>query len=105
TGVIDMNALAPIHVTQTSYNPVATSNVVLSANLPATPKTGTATTASPISSQISVYDALGTAHTVTLNWVQNATSDWSLQVNVPDDITAADRGMAQIQFGALSGSG
>ncbi|MFL5287679.1 MAG: flagellar hook-basal body complex protein [Rhodopila sp.] len=104
TGVIDMNALAPIHVTQTSYNPVKTTDVVLSANLPATPKTGTGTAASPISSQISVYDALGTAHTVTLNWVQNAKSDWSLSINVPDDTTAANRGTAEIQFGALSGN-
>ena len=72
TGVVNQNTLPPIQVTQTVYNPVATSNVTLSANLPATPASGTATPASPISSDIDVYDALGTMHTVTLNWVQNA---------------------------------
>jgi flagellar hook protein FlgE len=103
TSLVDMNALAPIHVTQTSYNPVKTSNVVLSANLPAAPKIDPSTgTAAPISSQISVYDALGTAHTVTLNWTQTVKSDWTLQINALDDIVDEDRGTAQIQFGALS---
>ncbi len=37
TGVVNQNALVPIQVTQTVYNPVATANVTLSANLPATP--------------------------------------------------------------------
>ena len=70
TGVADQNALVPIQVNQSTYNPVATQNVTLSANLPATPTAGTATTASPLSSQITVYDSLGTAHSVTLNWSQ-----------------------------------
>ena len=35
TSVANQNALAPIQVTQTVYNPVATSSVSLSANLPA----------------------------------------------------------------------
>lgn len=104
TNAVDQNALAPIQVSQSSYNPVATSDVTLSANLPATPASGTGTAASPISSQISVYDALGTAHTVTLNWVQNAANDWTVSVSVPDDTTSANRGSAEVQFGALSGN-
>jgi len=60
--------------------------------------------ASPISSDIDVYDALGTIHTVTLNWVQNARDDWTVSVNVPDDIAASARGTADVQFGALSGN-
>ena len=72
TSVVNQNALAPIQVSQSTYNPVATTSVTLSANLPDTPTAGTATAASPLSSQITVYDALGTAHTVTLNWTQNA---------------------------------
>jgi flagellar hook protein FlgE len=99
SGVVNQNALAPIQVTQTVYNPVATSNVTLSANLPATPATGTATPASPISSDIDVYDALGTMHTVTLNWVQTAADTWSVQVNSPDDTAAGDRGTADVDFG------
>ncbi len=59
TGVANQNALVPIQVNQSTYNPVATQNVTLAANLPATPTTGTATTASPLSSQITVYDLAG----------------------------------------------
>jgi len=84
TGVANQNALAPIQVNQSTYNPVATENVTLSANLPATPAAGTADTASPLSSQITVYDSLGTAHAVNLNWVKNSTNNWTVQVQVPD---------------------
>jgi flagellar hook protein FlgE len=105
TNVVDQNALVPIQVSQSTYNPVATSNVTLSANLPATPATNTATAASPLSSQITVYDALGTAHPVTLNWTQNAANTWSVQVSVPDSTTGTtDAGTADVQFGALSGN-
>jgi flagellar hook protein FlgE len=105
TNLVDQNALVPIQVSQSTYNPVATSNVTLSANLPATPAPNTATAASPLSSQITVYDALGTAHSVTLNWTQNAANDWSVQVTVPDSTTGtADAGSADVQFGSLSGN-
>jgi flagellar hook protein FlgE len=105
TGVADQNALVPIQVSQSTYNPVATSNVTLSANLPATPTAGTATAAAPLSSQITVYDALGTAHTVTLNWSQNASNDWDVQISVPDSTTGTtDAGTADVQFGTLSGN-
>ena len=104
TNAVNQNALIPIQVNQSTYNPVATSNVTLAANLPATPSAGTATSTAPLSSQISVYDALGTAHTVTLNWTQNAANDWSVQVTVPDSKTGTtDAGAAQVRFGSLSG--
>jgi flagellar hook protein FlgE len=66
TGVVNQNTLTPIRVSQTVFNPIATGNVSISANLPATPAPGTATTGNPIQSDIDVYDAMGTAHTVTL---------------------------------------
>ena len=79
--------------------------MTLAANLPATPTAGTATSAAPLSSQITVYDALGTAHTVTLNWSQNAANDWNVQVSVPDSTTGTtDAGTADVQFGAPSGN-
>jgi flagellar hook protein FlgE len=99
TGIVNQNTLQPIQVTQTVYNPVSTSTVTLSANLPATPATGTATPGSPISSDIDVYDSLGTMHTVTLNWVKTAQDTWSVQVASPDDTTATDRGTADVDFG------
>jgi flagellar hook protein FlgE len=105
TGVVNQNALVPIQVSQQTFNPVSTSNVTLAANLPATPTASTGTAASPLSSQITVFDALGTAHTVTLNFSQNAANDWNVQINVPDSTTGStDAGAADIQFGALSGN-
>ena len=63
TGVVNQNTLTPIQVSQTVFNPIATGNVTISANLPATPAPGTATAGNPIQSDIDVYDAMGTAHT------------------------------------------
>jgi flagellar hook protein FlgE len=99
TGIVNENSLAPIQVTQTALNPVPSANVNLSANLPATPAAGTGTAASPISSDITVYDSLGTAHTVTLGWSQNATDDWTLSVTAPNALTPAI-GTADVQFGS-----
>eukprot|EP01037_Dinobryon_pediforme_P009699 gene9699-9763_t len=99
TGVVNRNAVAPIQINQTVFKPVATSAVSLSANLPATPSSG-----SVVSSQVDVYDGLGTAHAVTLNWVRNATNDWTVSVNVADDVNAAARGSADVQFGGTSGN-
>lgn len=106
TGVVDQNQLSPIQVTQLSYNPVATTSVTLSANLPATPASGTATATSPLSSQITVYDALGTAHMVTLNWTQTATNDWSVQLSYadPSNGSTVDAGTADVSFGSASGN-
>jgi flagellar hook protein FlgE len=104
TGNVDQNSLEPIQVTQTVFNPVPTGTVTLSANLPATPAGTTGSATNPISSDINVYDALGTVHTVSLNWVQNAANDWTVTVNSPDDINATNLGTADVQFGALSGN-
>ncbi len=98
TGVVNQNAIAPIQVAQSSLNPVATTTVDLSANLPATPATGTATAASPISSDIDVYDALGTAHSVQLAWTQNSANDWTVTVTAPTAATPTV-GTAEVQFG------
>jgi flagellar hook protein FlgE len=101
SGVANQNTLQPIQVTQTVYNPVATTDVTLSANLPATPTAGTATAAAPISSDIDVYDALGTMHTVTLNWVQVTPDNWTVQISSPDDVAVPnkDMGTADVSFG------
>jgi flagellar hook protein FlgE len=100
TGIVNQNALVPIQIAQTALNPVATSNVNLAANLPATPAAGTATLATPISSDITVYDALGTAHNVTLGWSQNAANDWTVTVTAPSAATP-DIGTADVQFGSI----
>ena len=94
TSVVNQNRVAPIQVSQSVYNPVATSEVTLAANLPATPAS-----AVPVSSQVSVYDALGTQHTVNLNWTQVATNQWTVGVDIPDDTVAAASGTATVNFG------
>jgi flagellar hook protein FlgE len=99
TGVVNRTALGPIQITQTQYNPVATSSVTLQANLPATPAATT-----PVSAQIDVYDSLGTSHTVTLDWTQTSPNVWSVSINAPDDTAAAARGTATVSFGAASGN-
>jgi flagellar hook protein FlgE len=121
TNVVNQNALAPIQVTQTGYNPVATSAVTLSANLPATPAANTATTASPLSSDITVYDSLGTAHVVTLNWAQAQDANgnviansWTVKITATDgkaDLAGTsnpadptDLGIADVTFGSTDGS-
>ncbi len=98
TGVVDRTKVSPIKIDRSVDSPVATSLVTLSANLPATPDASI-----PVTTQATVYDALGTQHAVTLNWTQNAASDWTVSVNVPDDATPA-RGTAEIKFGATSGN-
>jgi flagellar hook protein FlgE len=83
TGVANQNTLAPIKVTQTVYNPQPTTTVTLSANLPATPAVDTVKT--PLSSNIDVYDALGTVHTVTLNWSKDPVNanKWTVDIELP----------------------
>ena len=102
TGVVNQNVLAPIKVSQAGYNPVKTSTVTLSANLPATPAAGTAIAGSPISSDIEVYDGLGIVHTVTLNWVQNSQDDWTVSIAIPDEPAPATPDTAEIQFGQVA---
>ena len=99
TGVITENQAAPIKVDQTAFSPVATSQVTLTANLPATPASNV-----PVTSQVNVYDAKGTMHAVSLNWAQNASDDWTVTVNAPDAATPAVGG-AEVKFGSASGNG
>lgn len=123
TGVANQNALVPIQINQSTYNPVQSGNVTLAANIPASPAKGTATAASPLSSQITVYDSLGTAQNVTLNWTQSLTAagvaipnQWNVQIQVPlpagapatlsDNATPnyQDVGSALVTFGSLTSS-
>lgn len=99
----NQNSLQPIQVAQTVFNPVATSAVVLSANLPATPAEDTATVDAPLTSNIDVYDSLGTVHSVALEWVKTAGDTWTVAISAEDAATT-DLGTATVTFGAASGS-
>ncbi len=94
-GAIDQTTLKPIQVGQGGYSPVATSEVTLSANLPATP----ASTA-PITSQVQVYDALGQTHPLQLSWTQVAGTPNAWQVAISQPGAAAPIGVAGVNFGA-----
>lgn len=102
TGIstLNQNMLTPIQVSQGVYNPINTSTVTLSANLPATPAVDT--TKTPLSSSINVYDALGTMHTLALNWSQaTAGGPWTLNIPDPADPTnTKSLGGATITFGS-----
>ncbi len=66
------------------------------------------TLAAPISSNVTVYDSLGTAHTATLSWQLNPVgsgappgipaNNWTVNISIPDDSTFA--GSADVTFGS-----
>jgi flagellar hook protein FlgE len=90
-GVVSTAILAPIQVNQGSvYPPVPTSNIALSANLPAG---GTTTT----TSDVSVYDSLGQAHQLTMSFQPSGLNSWNLTVT---DDTGATIGTATLNFAA-----
>jgi flagellar hook protein FlgE len=100
-GVVNQNTLAPIQVSESVFNPIPTKNVTLSANLPATPTTGTL----PITSNINVYDQNGTLHVMTLSWTEttaNTPNDWTVTLTSPDDTVNTTIGTADVKFGATS---
>lgn len=94
TGVANQTQIAPIQISQNSYNPVATTQMTLAANLPATPA-GSA----PVASQIQVYDALGQLHAVNLTWTQTSLNNWSVSIQSPDANAGAPLGTANVVFG------
>ena len=60
--------------------PNATQNITLSANFDASATTGAG---SDWSAPLTVYDSLGNAHVLTLNFQQTAANTWSCQATVP----------------------
>jgi flagellar hook protein FlgE len=94
TGAVSSSTLAPISVTQTQFQPVATSTVSLLANVPATPDN-----TSNLSSQVSVYDATGTSHQLTTAWTQVSPNNWTLSLSSPDDQTGPATGSVNVTFG------
>lgn len=99
TGAVNQSALAPISVSQAPTNPVATTEVSLAANVPATPSGP-----SPITSDVQIYDGLGQLQTINLDWTQTAPNTWSVDVSAPNATGGPDLGSAQVTFGAASGN-
>ncbi len=97
-GVLNMTKVAPIQVGQSAFSPIATTQVSMVANLPATPAS-TGAVASPVQ----VFDALGNAQNLQLSWTQKpaatpgANGDtWTVKVLLPNGTSL---GTADVTFG------
>jgi flagellar hook protein FlgE len=105
TGLLNTSTQVPIQVTQTQFQPVATSNVSLLANVPATPSA-----TSDLSSTVQIYDATGSAHQLTTTWAQTSANNWTLTLTAPDNQPTATIGTVNVTFnsngtiGSLAGA-
>lgn len=70
TGAVDRTALQPIRVSQQVFNPIATSEVEMAANLPALNPPASPALAQSFSTQVQVYDSLGNRRALTLTFAQ-----------------------------------
>ena len=84
TGAVNQTSLSPIKIDQSIFDPVASSNINLGANLPADVDVGTA-----VSSQAQVYDSLGSVHTVQMTYTKLAQNSWKLDMSAPGANTTA----------------
>ncbi len=99
-GTLDKTNIVPIQVSQTAYQPVATGNVTLSANLPPGGNPDATTgLQDPVTSTISVYDAQGNSHQLTLSFTSAGAASNSWNVTVTDD-AGNTIGNATLAFGA-----
>ncbi|MFB9969011.1 flagellar hook protein FlgE [Pseudoroseomonas cervicalis] len=96
-GAVNRGQLGLIQVDEAPYAPEATTQIGIGANLPAS---GTETS---YSTQVPVYDNLGIARSVTLNWTKTGDYQWQVNVVGPDGTTSA--GTATLNFGDGAGTG
>jgi flagellar hook protein FlgE len=100
TGTLDKTNISPIRISQTIDQPVATGNVTLSANLPPGGNVSATdgTTQIPVTSNVSVYDAQGQSHQLTLSFTSSGANSNAWTLNVADD-TGATIGTGTLTFG------
>lgn len=79
-GVVDKSQVGEIQISSAQDNPVATSTVELTANLPAS---GSTSTDYP-SSSIQIFDSLGVKHSLTYDWTKLGTNNWRLAITLDD---------------------
>ncbi len=89
-GEPDRTQIQPIRISELVFNPIATSSIELSANLPAG---GAAAATTPIN----VYDSLGTLQPMTLTWTPNGANTWTLDIAAPG--AGGSLGTIDVQFG------
>jgi flagellar hook protein FlgE len=102
TGLPDRTKITPIQVSQQVYNPIATSQASITANLPST---STITTPPlSLSSPIQIYDALGNQRLVTMTFTNTAADTWTMNVTAAGDVTYGAGGFdVQLSFGNAAG--
>ncbi len=96
-GAVNRGQLGLIRVDEAPYPPQMTDTISVSANLPA------AGTETSYSTQVPVYDNLGIARSITLNWSREGANQWRVNVLGPDGTTSA--GSALLTFSNGSGGG
>jgi flagellar hook protein FlgE len=102
-GVVNNSAsMQPLQVGSMTSPAVPSTTVGITANLDSdTAVGGTAT-----SSSLSVYDSLGTSHTLTVNYTMTATGTWNYTVTVPSaDVVAGTTGNTTVGSGTLNFNG
>ncbi len=92
TGTIDTTgAIGTIHIPSGALSaPVATTGMSVDLNLNSA---ATADSSSLFSTPVTVYDTLGTSHTLTVTFQKTAPNTWSYQVSIPGaDVSAGTAG-------------
>ena len=93
-GILDQTKVVPLQVGQSGYSPVKTSVATIAANLPATPSSTL-----PVTTELPVYDAVGTSHNLELSWSPSATPNvWALSISQQGSATPL--GSVNVAFGA-----
>lgn len=91
----DRTQILPIRVSQLVFNPVATENVDLAANLPEG-------AAAPVNAQVQVYDSLGRLEPINLTFTPGgAPHEWTLSLNAPG-ASVPGLGTIDLNFGTAS---
>lgn len=82
----------------TSIPPAATQNMSISANLNASAAVG-----DTFSAPVQVYDSLGNAHTLTIQFTNTAPGAWNYSVNIPStDVTGGKGTSTQLTSGSIA---
>ena len=91
-------ALAPISVNQAATMPgVATTSFEMNTNLDSSASAGTS-----FNTPITVYDSLGTAQTLTVQYTNTAPNSWSYSITLPATATGGTGNPTTVASGALT---
>jgi flagellar hook protein FlgE len=98
-GVVSTDAaLAPISVNQATTMPgVASTSFEMNTNLDSSAAAGTS-----FSTPITVYDSLGTAQTLTVNYTNTSANNWTYDITLPASATGGTGSPTTIASGALT---